>query len=113
MDKMAMAEYLAQARIAARDGDLNALTAAFHALDNGGVFRTLDEFTEYAEPEEILDAARKALRDVPARKDPAEWGDLTGYQTVGEYAREISGGNLDVADRKAMSRLGKRAFGLD
>lgn len=52
------------------------LFAGFEALDNGGVFRTIDEHTGYEPSEDIVEQARATA--LP-RKDPAEWGDLSGY----------------------------------
>ena len=51
----------------------------FRALDNAGVFSDLDEQTDYASAEEILeDTYRRGLEaQFPNTADPAEWGDTT------------------------------------
>ncbi len=52
------------------------LFAGFAALDNSGVFRAVDEHTGYEPSEDIVQQAQ--MNALP-RKDPAEWGDLSGY----------------------------------
>lgn len=85
------AHYLAKARVAAellrsapRESlgdyvEVGNLLAAFRELDNSKVFQEIDEYTGYEPAIETLE--RMAERRLP-RRDPAEWGDLTGYSAV-------------------------------
>lgn len=69
------------------------LAQAFNALDNAGVFATLDEQTGYAAAEGILaEAASRSLDEAAGGPlDPAEWGDLS---------------RTDIARRSASGPLG-------
>lgn len=65
---------------------------AFNVLDDAGVFSEIDEETGYEDPSDTL--ARLEGRTAP-RKDPAEWGDLTGYADLGQ----VAAGYVAAADR--------------
>jgi hypothetical protein len=78
--KQELAVELARFRKAADEGDLRDMFQSFKKLDDGGVFQELDEYTGYAAAEDVLRAADEA--DAP-RKDPAEWGDSSGYAQYG------------------------------
>mgnify|MGYP001567457990 CR=1 FL=1 len=73
---------LAKARKAVEEGDLSGLMKAFVALDNGSAFESLDHATGYASPDDVLEADRESRQP---RKDPAEWGDSSGYTHGGDH----------------------------
>lgn len=52
--KREMAEQLARFRHAMAEGDLRDMLRSFQAMDDGGVFRELDEHTDYASTEQVL-----------------------------------------------------------
>ena len=79
LDDLAVA--LAQLRIYVEDVKANRtpegpLTEAFDALDNAGIFAEIDQHTNYEPAQDTLSRSRSAGQP---RKDPAEWGDLSGY----------------------------------
>ena len=86
-----MTVHLATARKAAQEGDLSGLMKAFIALDNGSAFEDLDVLTGFADPDEVLEAANAA--SLP-RKDPAEWGDSSGYTHHGDHM-DFRGSNIE------------------
>lgn len=63
------------------------LFAGFAALDNAGVFREIDEHTGYEPSEDVME--RVKATNSP-RKDPAEWGDLSGYTATSPDLRSAS-----------------------
>lgn len=66
-----MVEALAWLRTHWTEGNTEYAIEAFNVLDNAGFFRPIDEHTGYdVDPEPEYTGPRK---------DPAEWGDLTGY----------------------------------
>lgn len=88
LDKQA--QDLAQARVAVefltlvgpgagRETQIENLLRAFTALDDGRVFQEIDEHTSYEPAEETL---KRVTEQRLPRRDPAEWGDLTGYATT-------------------------------
>ena len=86
MKKQELAVELARFRKATDEGDLRDMLSAFKAMDDGGVFRELDEHTGYAAPEDVLQAADEASAP---RKDPAEWGDSSGYASQAEDRQAV------------------------
>lgn len=83
-----LAVHLAHARIAVKGlthggvptmSVVDKLVAAFNALDNAHAFAEIDDHLGYEDAEDTL--ARVAEKSVP-RRDPAEWGDLSGYTEV-------------------------------
>lgn len=124
-------EALARVRLYAA-GQRRDIQQELNILDNAGVFAALDEQTGYAAAEDIL-ADTTGYDITPV--DPAEWGDTTradmarhqGYEAASRLgslervpgtdrlvpARERDAEELDAGDRKAVSRLGRRAFGLE
>ncbi len=53
--KQKMAYQLARFREAMEQGDLRDMLNAFQKMDDGGVFTELDEHTNYASPEQVLE----------------------------------------------------------
>ncbi len=75
----ATVEGLAHLRAYAAKYPMMKISEAINALDNAGVFSDLDQQTDYASAEEILqDTYRRGLEaQHPNTADPAEWGDTT------------------------------------
>lgn len=128
--------------VARRNRSVTRVVDAINTLDNAGVFAALDEQTGYADAVEILaEAAAISLHDPelctagadasPAlhagtcpvwaahhgltQSRSAEWGDTTKADMAAHQAsfdRRMSD-ELDAGDRAAMSRLARRALGLN
>ncbi len=80
---------LAHARKGIALGDHDLVAAAFKDLDDADLFATLDGYTDHASWEDVLAEAETAGQP---RKDPAEWGDLSGYAS----AFQVGDGNQQV-----------------
>ena len=86
------------------------LYEAFNTLDNQGVFAAIDNYTDFATPDDVI---KTNIRSGLPERDPAEWGDYDAVADVRalrdmEEARYEPNENLQRAARRAADGIERR-----